>query len=82
MCPSWRHAKLDGHTSGTAARHWATRSAPSSAVGSLPFIATSLFAGFGSSWAITGYFVVIALISLGSILALPKDPQQTEELNR
>ncbi len=40
--------------------------------GLAPFIATSLFAAFGSAWAITGYFVVLALISLGSILALPE----------
>jgi metabolite-proton symporter len=40
--------------------------------GLAPFFATSLFAVFSSSLAITGYFVVLALISLGSIVALPE----------
>ncbi|MFZ2178962.1 MAG: MFS transporter [Rhodococcus sp. (in: high G+C Gram-positive bacteria)] len=40
--------------------------------GLAPFIATSLYAAFGTSFAISGYFVVIAVISLGSILLLPE----------
>ncbi|MFC4003599.1 MFS transporter [Prauserella oleivorans] len=44
--------------------------------GLAPFLATSLYAGFGHSLAITGYFVVLALISLGSILALPETSKQ------
>lgn len=35
-------------------------------------IATALFAGFGTSLAITVYFVGIAVISLVSILLLPE----------
>ena len=40
--------------------------------GLAPMIATALFAGFGTSLAITVYFVGIAVISLVSILLLPK----------
>ncbi|EIF00752.1 MFS transporter [Saccharomonospora glauca] len=47
--------------------------------GLAPFISTSLFAAFGTSWAITGYFVVIAAISLGSVLALPETRRVSTE---
>ncbi|WP_336881966.1 MFS transporter [Rhodococcus globerulus] len=40
--------------------------------GLAPMIATALFAGFGTSLAITVYFVGIAVISLVSILLLPE----------
>ena len=40
--------------------------------GLAPMIATALFAGFGTSFAITVYFVGIAVISLVSILLLPE----------
>lgn len=45
--------------------------------GLAPILATSLYAGFGTSTAVTAYFVVIALISLASILILrhPHDPR-------
>ncbi len=46
--------------------------------GLAPFAATSLFAAFGTSWAITGYFVVLALISLISILVLPETRKGVE----
>ncbi|MBB3664879.1 MULTISPECIES: MFS transporter [Prauserella salsuginis group] len=38
--------------------------------GLAPLLATSLYAAFGDSLAVTGYFVVLAVISLGSVLAL------------
>ncbi|WAM13530.1 MFS transporter [Rhodococcus sp. JS3073] len=40
--------------------------------GLAPFMATWLFGAFGSSTAITAYFVVIAVVSLVSILLLPE----------
>ena len=44
--------------------------------GLAPIVATSLFAAFGTSLAVTAYFVLIALVSLVSILLLrhPHDP--------
>ncbi len=49
----------------------ATRSAPILGGGLAPIIATdALYASFDTSLAITGYFVLIALISLASILVL------------
>lgn len=38
--------------------------------GLAPFMATFLYGTFGTTYAITGYFVLIALVSLGSILML------------
>ncbi|MFF5260530.1 MFS transporter [Actinomadura viridis] len=43
--------------------------------GIAPFIATALFSRYGSSWAITTYFLVVAVISLGSIVLLKAGPQ-------
>lgn len=42
--------------------------------GLAPMIATALYAAFDTSFAITAYFVIIAVISLVSILLLP-EPQ-------
>ncbi|MGI5320937.1 MFS transporter [Actinomadura nitritigenes] len=43
--------------------------------GIAPFIATALFSHYGTSWAITVYFLVVALISLVSIALLRGGPQ-------
>ncbi|MBE9373617.1 MHS family MFS transporter [Saccharopolyspora sp. HNM0983] len=40
--------------------------------GFAPIAATSLLAAFGTSWAVTGYFVLLALISLVAIMLLPE----------
>lgn len=50
--------------------------------GLAPMIATSLYASFDTSLAITGYFVLIALISLGSILALKVPVQSTRPIEQ
>jgi MFS family permease len=47
--------------------------------GLAPFMATWLFEAFGSSTAVTAYFVVIAVVSLVSILLLPETNTKRRE---
>jgi len=47
--------------------------------GIAPFIATWLYASFGSTSAITGYFVAVSLVSLACTLVLLRRPHEAEE---
>jgi metabolite-proton symporter len=50
--------------------------------GLAPIVATALYASFGTSLAITGYFVLIALISLASILLLKVPTPSTRPIEQ
>ncbi|HEX5522338.1 MAG TPA: hypothetical protein VFX53_02750, partial [Pedococcus sp.] len=48
--------------------------------GIAPFVATWLYASFGSTTAITAYFVAVSLVSLACTLVLLRRPHVAEEM--